>query len=157
MARCPDCNKFVSLDSSQDPEVTVDVDETGEVTCAFQIANACEQCGTEMYTAEFDTSVNADAIVRVEDSMTLADWLKRCQEFKATGAMAEDEDDEIDLEVDEGDLERTSRTEGKGRGTRTFYGARVGFTVKVTFRGATSEFEGSVEDDIQASSMDQQF
>ena len=26
MARCPDCNKFVSLDSSQDPEVTVDVD-----------------------------------------------------------------------------------------------------------------------------------
>jgi hypothetical protein len=193
MARCPDCNKFVSLDSSQDPEVTVDVDETGEVTCAFQIANACEQCGTEMYTAEFDTSVNADAIVRVEDSMTLADWLKRCQEFKATGALAEDEDDDIDLEVDEGDLERTSRTEGKlqpfdhelrspveydvnwecgyesvdtqrssrtegkGRGTRTFYGARVGFTVKVTFRGATSEFEGSVEDDIQASSMDQQF
>jgi hypothetical protein len=157
MARCPDCNKFVSLDSEQDPECSLDVDESGEVTGSIQIANACAECGTEMFTAEFDAATGPDAIIRTEDSMTLADWLKRCQEFKATGALAEDEDDEIEMEVDEGDMERTTRTEGKGRGTRTFYGARVGFTVKVTFRGATSEFEGSVEDDIQASSMDQAY
>lgn len=161
MARCPDCNKFVSLDSSQDPEVTVDVDETGEVSCAFQIANVCEQCSTEMYTAEFDTSVDATAITRSEDSKSLAEFLSECKK-KAEEILADpdadhDEDLEVDLEVDEGDLERTDRFEGKGRGQRHFYGARVGFTVKATFRGVTAEFEGSVEDDIQASSMDQQF
>jgi hypothetical protein len=154
MARCPDCNKFVSLDSSQDPEVTIDVDETGEVTCAFQIANACEQCGTEMFTAQFDTSVSADGITRSEDSKTLAEFLGEC---KAKVAEGETEDDEIDLEVDESDLERTDRYEGKGRGQRHYYGAKVGFTVKATFRGVTHEFEGSVEDEIQASSMDQQY
>ncbi len=157
MARCPDCNKFVSLDSSQDPEVTIDVDETGEVTCAFQIANACEQCGTEMFTADFDTSVSADGITRSEDEKTLEKFLAECKAAKETGALAIDEDDEIDLEVDESDLERTDRFEGKGRGARHYYGAKVGFTVKVTFRGVTHEFEGSVEDEIQASSMDQQY
>ncbi len=157
MARCPDCNKFVSLDSSQDPECTLDVDESGNVSGSVQITNSCEQCGTEMFTAEFDVSLDASDLTRSEDDKTLADWLKRCQEFKATGALAEDEDDDIDIEVDEGDTERTTRTEGKGRGLKTFYGARVGFTVKVTFRGATSEFEGTFEDDIQASSMDQQY
>jgi hypothetical protein len=34
--RCPDCNKFVSLDTSQEPEVDLDVDDTtgeDELTC----------------------------------------------------------------------------------------------------------------------------
>ena len=174
MARCPDCNKFVSLDSEQDPEVSIDVDEEGHVTGSVQIANACEQCGTEMYTAEFDVNVSTSDITRSEDDKTLETFLSEC---KATKEQAEKdaaqrsldfpnlseaeagspEDLDVELEVEESDMERTSRSEGKGRGTRTFYGARVGFTVKATFRGATHEFEGSFEDDIQASSMDQQY
>lgn len=157
MARCPDCNKFVSTDSEQDPEVSIDVDENGEVTGSIQIANACAECGTEMHTADFDVCVDPNDITRSEDEKSLAAFLAECKQKKETGALPLDEDDDIELEVDEGDTERTSRTEGNGRGTRTFYGARVGFTVKVTFRGVTSEFEGSVEDDIQASSMDQQY
>jgi len=160
MARYPDCNKFVSLDSSQDPEVTIDVDEDGEVTCAFEIANACEQCGTEMFTAQFDTSVSADAITRSEDEKTLAQFLTECKAKVAEVHGSEEdgaEDLGIDLEVDESDLERTDRFEGKGRGQRHYYGAKVGFTVKATFRGVTHEFEGYVEDEIQASSMDQQY
>jgi hypothetical protein len=159
MARCPDCNKFVSLDSEQDPEVSIDVDGEGHVTGSFSIMNACQDCGTEMFTSEFDVNVSASDITRGEDEKTLESFLSECK------AKAEEieknpdhgEDLEVELEVEESDMERTSRSEGKGRGTRTFYGARVGFTVKATFRGVTSEFEGSVEDDIQASSMDQQY
>ena len=161
MARCPDCNKFVSLDSEQDPECSLDVDESGEVSGSIQIANACAECGTEMFTAEFDASVDATGIVRTEDSKTLSDFLSECkttvEDIEKDPDHDEGEDLEVDLEVEEADLERTDRYEGKGRGQRHFYGARVGFTVKATFRGATHEFEGSVEDDIQASSMDQQF
>ncbi len=56
MARCPDCNKFVSLEEVE-PEVnTLEVDEEGIIEADVRIVNACADCGTELkeYTFDFD-------------------------------------------------------------------------------------------------------
>jgi hypothetical protein len=56
MARCPDCNKFVSYDTDQEPEVDVDIDEDGQVTGSIRIFDACSECGTELRETTLDIS-----------------------------------------------------------------------------------------------------
>ena len=58
-----------------------------------------------------------------------------------------------DLEIEETSSERTSRAEGKGRGTRTFYGAFVDYTVTCSC-GGEWKVEGSLEVEEQASAME---
>lgn len=54
--RCNDCNKFVSLDTETDPEMnSEDFDEnSGEFDLSYTIKNNCENCGTELRSADFD-------------------------------------------------------------------------------------------------------
>jgi len=156
MARCPDCNKFVSIDSEQDPEVNLDASETG-VTGDVQIANACADCGTELRTATLDVNVDAENLQN-EDGVTLATWYEGLTEAAKETAQ---------FEVEETETERTSRSEGKGRSTHTFYGATVQFDVTVTFEVPVADtdsddveekrmiFSGTFSDDVQASSMDE--
>lgn len=126
MARRPDCNRFVSNDE-QDPEVeSLECDGDGQVTAEVRIVNACAECSTELAEANFSPEVDLEAF-------------------------AGHSGDGHDVTVDEGDTERTSRTTGKGRGARTFYGFRVSFDVTCTC-GATAS--GEMSDDVQASAMD---
>lgn len=61
MARCPDCNKFVSYDTDQEPEVDVDIDEDGQVTGTVRIFDACAECGTELRETTIDISEDMSA------------------------------------------------------------------------------------------------
>jgi len=103
--RCPDCGKFVSLDSDVEPEINSEEialdpdDTTATVTFDCKIVNQCADCGTELTESEFNIEVE------VEVPLVLA-----CGHARA----------DLTVEVD---AERTSRSEGKGRGTKTFYGA----------------------------------
>ncbi len=64
MARCPDCNKFVSYDTETEPEVenvSIDIPEVekGEganatVSAEVRIVNNCADCGSEMAEAMFE-------------------------------------------------------------------------------------------------------
>lgn len=63
MARCPDCNKFTSKNTEEEPEVTdgPDVDEDGNVTMTVKIVNQCAECSTELEESEFELEGSVDA------------------------------------------------------------------------------------------------
>ena len=132
--RCPDCNKFVSL---QPGEVECDgpLIDGHEISVGVRITLQCAECGADMKAAEFD--MTPELPQDVQDHMS---------EFV--------ESDDHEIEVDEpDDLEFTERCEGKGRRPKVFYG----FTG--TIRGKCScgaaEFAIPISDDIQASNMEE--
>jgi hypothetical protein len=144
--RCPDCNKFVG-NEEQDPEVnSTDVDCDGNVSAEVRIANACTECGTEL--TEFTFNTDADAPEEVTRH------IEKCH----------DDENPANLEIEEGTCERTTRTEGKGRGARTFYGYTLSYTITCSCGKVADadgnvvdgEFsaEGEISEDVQASGMD---
>ena len=154
MPRCNDCNRFVSLDSDQDPDSSIEVNESGVVEGDVTISNACADCGTELRTASFDVVVEPEALTSAEGK-TLSAWLAE---------LTEKEREEVEYELEETGTERTSRSEGKGRGQRTYYGAKIDFDVTATLpggegtdraEGKSCVFSGSWSDDVQASGMDE--
>lgn len=140
--RCPSCNKFVS-NEEQDPEeqeLRIDLEsvathpkapDTKEIRISgeVRIVNACVECGEEL----------AEAVFQIDLGMQIP---------------VEHDGEKHELEVSLDGLERVSKTEGKGRGTKTFYGAEGTLTVMCE----CGELEGVAElwsDYIQASDMDQ--
>lgn len=144
--RCASCNKFVSFDTESDPEVeNLEVDDEGNVSMSVRIVNTCAECGDEMTEASMDIEVERDAYCQ--------DWdehIKEKHEANEEGEIPEGK--EPVLEVSEAGSERTSRSEGKGRGMKTFYGAKIDFEVKCKCEWTAT---GTAEDDVQASSMDE--
>lgn len=139
MARCPSCNKFVSVKQA-DPEqngLTIDgVEEVGSeptvhqvtVEAALRLVVGCADCNEELYD--------------YEDTLELVVELTHTEDCGA---------DSEDLEVDEISLSPEDRYEGKGRWAEHFYGARL--DVEVTCGGckATATAGGLLES--QASGM----
>lgn len=128
MARCPDCNKFVSFEE-EEPEINVDVDDEGAITGTCRIVNSCQDCGAELTEYTFD----------IETAVELPEEVLKKVENGASISVGDD-------------AERGSRIEGRGRGTKTFYGARATFTV--TVEGVEQNFSVEWNDDVQASFMD---
>lgn len=138
--RCPDCNKFVPFDADVDAEPELECDETaGEVTGTVRIVNACQECGAELKEATFDVDVD------------FPDAEKRMDEM--VGQDPDDPESEAHaLELDDPSVDRTSREVGKGRGTKTFYGAEADLTVRCRCGLPWTEHWS---DEIQASAMDE--
>jgi len=127
--RCPDCNKFVGLDSDSDPEVdNLEIDDEGRITGSVLITNNCIECGTGLADAQLDIDVQAEVAEHVSK-------------------------DNCSLSVDEKDSpSRETKSDGKGRYTRTYYGARASFLVSCE---CGFETETEWEEFVQASHMDQ--
>lgn len=129
MARCNQCNKFVGVEEA-DPEVnSLEIDSDGRVSAEVRIANNCPECSSEMKEASFDVDLEAD----IEDGHVGVEG--------------------HELSVEEGSLERTQRSTGKGRGTRTFYGFELTATITCSC-GKLEATDVVLSDDIQASGMD---
>lgn len=138
MPRCPDCNKFVSLDSDVEPEVNdVSIDENGAITAEVRITNNCADCGSELTEANF----SLEGQVQIE------------------GHSGEGHE----LEAEDGGAERKQKSgyadkkTGKwvnafGRYAKTFYG--VSLTVQVDCSCGELSESVVLEDEIQASGMD---
>ena len=125
--RCPDCNKFVGIDSEQDPEVNdLEISEKGEITGNVRIVNTCIECGSELTEANFDISIEHQ--------------FEHNSDCKGT-----------DYDVSGDGFTRTSESTGKGRGMRTFYGAEGDITITCSC-GSTETVAWS--DKVQASHMD---
>jgi len=152
--RCPDCNKFVPYGET-DPELDLELAQPSEddtktaqeagtdtvaanITGTVRIVLTCEECGTELKEATLDVELGVDVPVNPPE-----------------GTWTEDSEWKLDGETAEND----QRMEGKGRYTKTFYGAQVSGTLTRTYTGPTGSNKASVEfswsDDIQASSMDE--
>lgn len=53
MNRCNDCNKFVSLETDEPEEESVEVEGTG-IQITMNITRSCAECGTEMKNASVE-------------------------------------------------------------------------------------------------------
>ncbi len=143
--RCSSCNKLCAL-NTMDPEAEfndVDVGEGGiTVSATVRLVRESECCNEEVKETTFDP----------EESI---DWekLKSVEEHFDTKT-GEPLNDDHELLIDEGDIEQTERSEGKGRGLKTFYGFSAGFTVRCACDTSKALYEGSLADDTQASHFD---
>lgn len=130
--RCPDCNKFVSMEFS-DPEVSsIEVSEDGEVTASVTITRTCADCGNDLKTAELEMAV---------------DLGKECEEH-----VNEAGQDVHDLDVEQGDVNQIEK--GGGRYAKSYFGAEVCFTITCKC-DKTFEVEGTMSDEIAASMMEE--
>src|SRR5882724_4810212 len=111
--RCPDCNKFAAYDDSTEPEVEVQLEDDGTFSGNARIVLTHDECGTELKEASFDF----DGEVPEE-------------------IVKEHKGDEHDLELEVGSTELDSRTEGKGRYMKTFYGYRATLDLTCSCNGA---------------------
>jgi hypothetical protein len=138
--RCPDCNKFASMDSDSDPEITLDVDDRGVVTGSVHIDNNCGDCGTTLKTADIDVEEDFSDVIEghIEE-------VTKNGEHEAT-------EEGYELTVEFENEERAVRTEGKGRGARTYYGAQ--FTIKLHC-SCGAEWSRDVTAEVQASAMEE--
>src|SRR3990167_8079224 len=126
MARCPECNKFVGIELAE-PEVdSLEAEipdeacpEEGMLTGEVRLVKACAECSAELEEANLD----------IEEEFTI----KHEEGCKGEGLTAE------------GDLSPSDSTEGKGRGTRTFYGVEGAIRVSCSC-GADVEVEVKVEE-----------
>ncbi len=126
--RCPSCNKFVGYEEVE-PEMEFSIDADGHVIGSVRIVNACQECGEELKEAVFDI-----------------DFAPKIDEKHKDHAFG----------VELNDIERTCRSEGKRRGTKTFYGAKVEIVVTCDdCEGGPVVASLSWSDDEQASSMDE--
>jgi len=176
MARCPDCNKFVSYDDG-DVDVQSEDVESGEVRVEVRIVKTCAECGTELKEANFDLESDftdgvakhlaerkealADAITDAQRKAQLACTAcagkpsEHCTCQTAAREAVEDAHEECELEA-EVEAEMSSRTEGKGRGLKTFYGYHATVTLKCSCGGIEAHRGGNEhDDDMQASQMDE--
>lgn len=137
MARCNDCNRFVSYDDSNEPEVdSLEVDSQS-ITGSIRIYLTCAECGTELRESNFDVEVDIS------------------EDFGE-----EHEGEGHDLDVDFNDLELTTHTNDKDakgktipyRFRKTFYGYSGNFDVRCKC-GKTETYD--VADSVQASHMDE--
>jgi len=149
--RCPDCNKFVGFDEA-DPEIeSLEVNEDGAVSISVRIVNCCADCGTELKEATFE--------MEADHSTEFAEHLKA----EGIEETAEPEPHaEHELSIEEAGYERTNRSgffkKGQfvpagGRYAKTFYGAEVSYEICCSC--GKFKAEGSLNDDVQASGMDE--
>ena len=141
--RCTDCNKFRGQDTSSDPEVDLDIDDEGVVTGTVRLVNVCDDCGAEMKAHDFDVEIDlSDAVA-------------------AHGGACHKEGEEFELTLED---ETVERTEKKTKG-RQYYGYTLTVNAKCSCNreldddghcvpGSTT-FEGSTEDDVAASDMEE--
>lgn len=136
MAQCPGCQKFSGLETDEDPECELEISGR-TVQARIRLVRLSSCCNEEMKEANMEPEVEID-VDKLEGHV--------------------DEEGEAieghDLSVEETSKEITERCEGKGRGLRTFHGVTVAFSVNCSCKDE-AVYEGSIEDECQASSMDE--
>jgi hypothetical protein len=142
MARCNDCNKFVGVEELDAEVDAMEIDPHGTVSCSVRIENGCSECSTPMREASFD--------IEVDHGEDVKDHLGEGHE----------------LHVEDESCDRDQRTEGTGRGTKTFYGFSLCYVIRCSCSGDVErdpnsvtavpefEFHGEYCDYVQASSME---
>lgn len=136
--RCPNCNKFVGIDTDSEPqEERSDVEpDNSEVQYEFVIANNCADCGTEITSGTVEVNVGVKGLEEHANSH---------------GTESDCEEEGFEFSVELNGCERDVRTVGTGRGQQTFYVVKVNATVTCSC-GWHAEGEGTGE--IPATDME---
>ncbi len=154
MARCTDCNKFVSLELGESPELNLDVDAEGIVTGDVTISRTCAECGTELKSGTFEINLTiAEILAHVQkhtDEQAAKD--KAAKDAADAGIeLPDDDSEEPELTIEDEEAEATERAKNK---RESFYGFRATFTVKCS---CPEGFEHSAEadDEMLGSEMEE--
>jgi ribosomal protein L44E len=132
--RCPDCNKFASFDTEQEPEVDSTVSDDGQINLEVRIVNTCADCGTELKEGSFSMEMHMD-------NDELVEHYKKCKTKE--------------LSISDESYERVEESRGSKnpRYAKRFYGVEATITVECkcghTFAPVVSS------DYVQASAMDE--
>lgn len=138
--RCPDCQKFVSLEF-QDPEVESIEIEGLTVTAMVRIVRVCAECSQEMKEATLEMSAELDA----------SEFADHWDEEKGEPREG------CELTVEECGADQIE--EGGGRYKKSYFGAEVSYEVycECSKSGEKSKLvhEGTLSDKVPASAMDE--
>ena len=141
--RCSQCEKFVSNEQREvdGGDVDVEVSDDARASAEVEIVNECADCSTDLTTASL--SLESEPAFDEEEIKAHREAHPDCTGFEAEDVTAE----------------RVERSEGKGRGRRTYYGVEVSCTVKCECAEDVADRlvkEGvTMEAEIQASAMDE--
>jgi hypothetical protein len=124
--RCPDCNKFASYDEPEVEENSIDDATSIEVTVGLN----CADCGGRLKEAQITLALGEEP--SHQDPACDGTWM---------------------VKNDAVDYEPSTRTEGTGRGTKTFYGAKASWTVECDTCHASHEVTAA--NDEQASNFEE--
>lgn len=143
--RCPDCNKFVSMDLGEPEVESIDIDVDGTVTASVLISRNCSDCGTTLKQGSLElTWTPSDGAAKL-----LSDHLERHSTDKSDPA--------DDTPACEGSLEVQDKgadaVEG-GTYKKPTFGATVDFDVTCS---GDSEFvvSGVLEGFLSASDLEE--
>lgn len=128
--RCPDCNKFVSLETETE-EPTLELNGS-IVSGECHVSRNCADCGTELKAADFILE------------MDVREDMPDC--FKEDGQPQEGHD--VDVKSSEVD----SIEEGGGRYAKSYYGVSVAFTLECS---CGKEFGSSIVEKLAASEFEE--
>lgn len=129
--RCPDCNRFVSMETEVDDAVDV-VWDSGAVSAEVRVTRNCADCGTELKSADF----------LLEDD--LSEHFPECLD-KEKG---DKEGHDVEVETDGVDIIEV----GGGRYAKSYYGAEVSFTAKCS---CGHEYSSTMNNKVAASEMEE--
>jgi RecJ-like exonuclease len=146
MARCNDCNKFVSYG---DPEFTVNLDATVndegiEVTGDIEMQLTCAECAGTLKSTTFDVCEQVGDekfLIGSKTHFKRGEWEKKSEDMS--------------VDMNDNEPEGTERSEGKGRYAKKFYGYEMTVDLTVTFGEDEAVASVTLKDDCQASSFDE--
>lgn len=145
--RCPDCNKFVSLDFS-DPEVEGElaVDSDGLVTAEVHLTRTCADCCTALKEAQLsmESRLTGDAASRLAAHLEAH---RQADEGKGEGS-----GEAWELSVENDGVEPIE--ESGGRFKKSYFGATVTFTIKCSCDDEWS-VSGTLDGKVAAADMDE--
>lgn len=136
--RCPQCNKFVPLETELEPEeAELTGDEPGDLKLSWQVrvVRKCGECGEEMKEATLDIEVDE---VRLIEGVACVDG----------DAWASDAHGEPEVSVEDPEVIE----EGGGRYAKSYYGASAQYTI--TCKCGETLYEGVMSEKEAASGFD---
>lgn len=128
--RCPGCNKFPGYNDPEVEDESAEISDDGEqitLTGTVKLTSSC--CSEDLKSAE----------IEITEDVAIPE-----------GHAGEEHDLSIETEV-----QGTSKSEGKGRGARTFYGVQFNWTINCSCVPTEPLLTGESVDYVQASHMDE--
>ncbi len=128
--RCPDCNRFASLDLGEPELEELSVDDDGVVTGTVRICRTCAECGLELKEATLDL---------------VEDMVSECEKHTGEGH---------ELVVDDTGIEPIEEAVRR----KPYFGAALSFKITCTCgedKKRPWSVEGTVSDKEAASAMDE--
>lgn len=160
MARCGDCNRFVSLETEVS-DFSIDIDDDGNVTGDVTLTRNCAECGSELQEGKADVEASLAEVSAHMAEHKAAQAAKDADRTTRLAQATPDEADqvcaEIDVEAEEDEAfdlsieNEEAEVVESGSARRPVFGFHATFSVTCS---CGDEFEGEAEGELAPSDFD---